>query len=88
MTKLQRLWQHRLENLKEDLYSQAYAIREVKQNISFREDAFLQTQGFFTELNKISKFLQNKVDDLENPSRNSHLRIIGLPETYTLQALY
>lgn len=35
------------------------------------------------EADGIIKYLLEKVDDLENCSRRSNLRIIGLPESYT-----
>lgn len=44
----------------------------------------------FTSHWKHDKLLQtliDKVDDLENHSRRNNLRIIGLPESYTLQQL-
>lgn len=79
--------QDNVHEIKRDLTSQAKKMTEAKQRISDLEDELSETQAHVAKAESHRQELIDKLEDLENRSRQNNLRIIGLPESYKPQSL-
>ncbi|XP_053568803.1 olfactory receptor 1361-like [Bombina bombina] len=77
----------RLNIILEELKSQAERIKEMEQRISNCEDTQIKVQLQMEALLKQNISLSNKIDEMENRSRRSNLRLIGIPESLRPQDL-
>lgn len=71
-----------LHSIQKSMETQAQHITETESCISLIEDVLVDFQSHSTTTEATIKSLLEKIDDLENRSRQNKLRIIGIPESY------
>lgn len=76
-----------LQSLKVELTIQSQYIQEAKSCITAVEEEAEGLQANYNSSDHILKALLEKVEDLENRSMRSNLRIIGVPESYNANDL-
>lgn len=73
--------------VKQELGEQAARVTGVEQRTANLEDEHTHALAAIHKLEQQYQTLLDKIDDLENRSRRSNIRIIGLPESYSAGAL-
>ncbi len=69
-----------LDSIKETLVSHADTIKTIETSLSAHSDKITELESAYEELLVKNEMLTAKLDDLENRSRRSNLRITGVPE--------
>lgn len=71
-----------LQLVQQDVLAHAARITETKTRISLLEEEHVQAAINMTKNDKLTQALLDRVEDLENRSRRSNLRFVGIPESY------
>lgn len=69
-----------IKSIQSDLVAQSKRIGETEERISQTEEDVTALQHKVKQLEGVTSFLRNKVQDLEDRGRRSNLRLVGLPE--------
>lgn len=69
-----------LEQVKSYYEAHDERLREVEDGLNDYSDRLVNVEASMDALRKDNLFLKEKVDDLENRSRRSNLRVVGIPE--------
>lgn len=71
-----------LTDLQAEVQEQAGVLANTEQRVSILEDDSATQHQRILDLEKLTQMMADKIDDLENRSRRSNLRLVGLPESY------
>lgn len=74
-------------DLRNEVQEQAGILANTEQRMSIIEDDTASQLQQILELEQLTKKMAEKIDDLENRSRRSNLRLVGLPESYPASTL-
>ncbi|XP_062893457.1 uncharacterized protein LOC134340309 [Mobula hypostoma] len=69
-----------MEQIMSSYESHDERIREVEDGLNDYSDRLVSTEATIAVLQSENAFLKGKLDDLENQSRRSNLRVVGIPE--------